>query len=121
MDQLPGWTLVSAPVSSTLAFKSDQTMALKVWTQDYIQTAWVDVDGSFEAYWEARGKNLKQNTRKQRNKLLAEGIEIRMECVTGPEDVKKAIEDYGSLESTGWKAADGTAILSDNAGAFLSN
>jgi hypothetical protein len=38
-----------------------------------------------------------------------------MECITAPEDVQKAIEDYGSLESTGWKAADGTAILPANA------
>ena len=115
MDQLPGCTLGigASQLDPRIQVRPDN--GPKVRTQDYIQTAWVDVEGSFEAYWEARGKNLKQNTRKQRNKLLAEGIEIGMECVTGPEDVKKAIEDYGSLESTGWKAADGTAILSDNA------
>lgn len=89
--------------------------SLKLRTQDYIQTAWVNIEGSFETYWEARGKNLKQNTRKQRNKLQAEGIETRIECITAPGDVEKAIEDYGLLESAGWKAADGTAILPDNA------
>lgn len=115
ISQLPGCTLGigASQLDSRIQVRPDN--GPKVRTQDYIQTAWVDVESSFEAYWEARGKNLKQNTRKQRNKLLAEGIEIRMECVTEPADVKKAIEDYGSLESTGWKATDGTAIRSDNA------
>ena len=84
-------------------------------TQDYIQTAWVDVEGGFDAYWEARGKNLKQNTRKQRNKLKAEGTETRTECIVEPAQVAKAMEHYGLLESAGWKAANGTAIHPDNA------
>lgn len=83
-------------------------------TQDYIETAWVDIDGSFDAYWEARGKNLRQNTRKQRNKLQTEGTETRLECITAASDVPKAIADYGALESAGWKTADGTAIHPNN-------
>ena len=35
---------------------------------DYIDTAWVNVAGNFDDYWSARGKNLRQNMRKQRNK-----------------------------------------------------
>ncbi|MBK9234597.1 MAG: hypothetical protein IPO19_00470 [Rhodoferax sp.] len=66
-------------------------------TQDYIQTAWVDIDGTFEAYWEARGKNLKQNTRKQRNKLRTEGTDTKIECIVTAEEVPKAIADYGAL------------------------
>lgn len=113
-NQLPGITLGLglSQLDSRLHPRPDDSPTLR--TQDYIQTSWVDIDGTFEAYWDARGKNLKQNTRKQRNKLAAEGIETRIECITRPEDVPKAIEDYGVLESTGWKAADGTAILPDN-------
>ncbi len=113
-NKLPGITLGIglSQLDSRLQPRPEDSPSLR--TQDYIQTAWVDIDGSFEAYWDARGKNLKQNTRKQRNKLLAEGIETRIECITRPEDVPKAIEDYGVLESAGWKAADGTAILPDN-------
>ncbi|MBK6295644.1 MAG: GNAT family N-acetyltransferase [Rhodoferax sp.] len=84
-------------------------------TQDYIQTAWVDIAGSFDAYWDARGKNLKQNTRKQRNKLQTEGITMRLECLTNAADMHKAMADYGTLESAGWRTADGTAIHTDNA------
>jgi hypothetical protein len=84
-------------------------------TQDYIQTAWVDIEGTFETYWEARGKNLKQNTRKQRNKLQTEGTTTRIECLTAAADVAQAMANYGLLESAGWKTADGTAIHPDNA------
>lgn len=86
----------------------------KIRSQDYIQTAWVDIDRDFETYWEERGKNLKQNMRKQRNKLGSESIETRIEMVTAAADVAKAVADYGLLESSGWKAADGTAIHPDN-------
>lgn len=87
----------------------------RVRTKDYIETAWIDIEGSFSVYWEARGKNLRQNIRKQHNKLQTEGIEIRMECITAPAEVHSAIGDYGRLESAGWKTADGTAVHPDNA------
>ncbi|MDP2881175.1 MAG: GNAT family N-acetyltransferase [Azonexus sp.] len=115
LRRLPGLTLGIGASQLDPRIQIRPEDSAKVRTQDYIQTAWIDIGGSFETYWEARGKNLKQNTRKQRNKLQAEGIETRIECITTPEGVKKAIEDYGSLESAGWKAADGTAILPDNA------
>ena len=38
-------------------------------TLDYIQTARLPIAGSFDDYWSARGKNLRQNMRKQRAKL----------------------------------------------------
>lgn len=84
-------------------------------TQDYIETAFIDVSQPFDDYWEARGKNLRQNTRKQRNKLLAESTQTRLDCVTHPDDVASAIAAYGRLESKGWKAANGTAVHADNA------
>lgn len=86
----------------------------RIRSQDYIQTAWVDIDRDFDTYWADRGKNLKQNMRKQRNKLEGEGIDTRIEIISDPADVAKAIEEYGRLESTGWKAADRTAIHPDN-------
>ena len=114
LRQLPGVTLAlgTSQVDPRLQQRPEDTARLR--TQDYIATAWVDVDSSFDDYWEARGKNLKQNTRKQRNKLQADGIETRIECITTPELVAKAIADYGQLESAGWKGADGTAITPDN-------
>jgi hypothetical protein len=114
MPLLPGITLAlgASQVDPNLQLRPEDTPKLR--TQDYIATAWVDIEGDFDAYWEARGKNLKQNTRKQRNKLQAEGIDARIECIIEAGQVAKAIEDYGQLEGAGWKGADGTAITSHN-------
>lgn len=83
-------------------------------TADYIETGWIDIAGSFDEYWAARGKNLRQNMKKQRNKLQAEGLETRMLTLTAQEDMAAVIERYGSLESIGWKSGRGTAIHHDN-------
>lgn len=115
LPKLPGLALGLGLSQLDSRFHARPADSPKVRTQDYIQTAWVDIDGDFEAYWEARGKNLKQNTRKQRNKLQAESTTTRLECITTAADVPQAIEDYGRLESAGWKTADGTAIHPDNA------
>ncbi|WP_457393163.1 GNAT family N-acetyltransferase [Roseateles sp. P5_E1] len=81
--------------------------------QHYIDTAWVDVETGFEAYWEGRGKNLRQNTRKQLKKVEATGVTPRLEMIDTPGPVALAIEQYGTLESSGWKAELGTAISVD--------
>lgn len=81
---------------------------------DYIDTGWIDILGTFDDYWAGRGKNLRQNMRKQRNKLAAEGTHIHMRVLTAPEDMEDAIARYGVLESSGWKATEGTAIHPDN-------
>lgn len=81
---------------------------------DYIDTAWVDVIGTFDDYWAARGKNLRQNMRKQRNKLAAEGTTPQWRLLRGVEDVGPALDRYGALESAGWKASEGTAIHANN-------
>jgi CelD/BcsL family acetyltransferase involved in cellulose biosynthesis len=87
----------------------------EVATLDYVRTSYIEIAGTFDAYWESRGKNLRQNTRKQRNKLLTEGLEPALECLTEPGQVADALNDYGVLETAGWKAGTGTAIHPDNA------
>ncbi len=115
LRQLPGLNLGLGITQVDSRFHARPADGGTLRTHDYIQTSWVDIEGSFDTYWESRGKNLRQNTRKQRNKLQTEGANTRIECATAPEDVAKAIEDYGKLESAGWKTADGTAIHPDNA------
>jgi CelD/BcsL family acetyltransferase involved in cellulose biosynthesis len=88
-------------------------------TLDYIETAWIDTAGGFDAYWEQRGKNLRSNLKKQRHRLEREGVSTRMELLTQPDDMADAVNDYGRLECSGWKAGDGTAVSADNVqGAF---
>lgn len=91
-------------------------------TSDYIETAWIDVTGSFEEYWAARGKNLRQNMRKQRNKLESDGIITKLRSHVSVAEMAACIERYGTLESVGWKAEKGTAIHPGNAqGRFYRN
>lgn len=81
---------------------------------DYIETAWVDLTGTLDGYWAARGKNLRQNMRKQRNRLAAEGVVPRTRKLTQAADMAAAVERYGRLESGGWKAVQGSAVSADN-------
>lgn len=81
---------------------------------DYIETGWVNVEGNFEAYWSARGKNLRQNMRKQRKKLESEGTSTSMKVWGEAEQMAPALARYGAMESAGWKAGRGTAIHLDN-------
>lgn len=82
---------------------------------DYIETARIDVTASFADYWEARGKNLRANLKKQRKRLAADGLATRLEMVTEEGWMATAVTDYGRLESAGWKAHQGTAVDDTNA------
>lgn len=83
-------------------------------TDDYVETGWVDIAGSFADYWQGRGKNLRQNLRKQRNKLAGDGIAAQVRKITEPAAMADAIARYGAIESAGWKAEQGTAIHAGN-------
>ncbi len=83
-------------------------------TADYIDTARIVVEGTFDAWWEGRGKNLRANLKKQRNRLAAAGVATRLDTWRATHQVAQAIADYGRLESTGWKGRAGTAVAADN-------
>lgn len=86
----------------------------KVSTLDYIDTGRVTLDKSFDEYWSERGKNLRQNLNRQRNRLEREGITATLKTITSPNKVNEAIKQYGKLESAGWKNNQGTAIHIEN-------
>ncbi len=86
----------------------------RISTLDYIDTAKVTTTGTFEGYWAARGKNLRHNMKRQRNRLNKEEISISLDIITTPEAVQDAIVAYGALESSGWKSSEGTAIHAEN-------
>lgn len=100
-------------VDPLIANRTDNTSDSQ--TLDYVDTGWIEIDGNFDAYWAARGKNLRQNMRKQRLKLAADGVTLTMQVLRDHADMAPAIARYGSLESAGWKAESGTAIHPDNA------
>lgn len=110
---LPSLVLSVTQVDSRYEPRGDDTARLTF--HEYIDTGWIDVQGTFETYWAARGKNLRQNLRKQRNKLAAEGTSTEMRVLCDVADMAPALVRYGALESSGWKAGEGTAIHPDNA------
>lgn len=81
---------------------------------DYIDTARISLASGFETYWNARGKNLRSNLRKQRKRLHQNGIPTRLEVCVAAQDMAAAVADYGMLETRGWKAAAGSAVAADN-------
>ena len=81
----------------------------------YIDTARITMGGDFDTWWNSRGKNLRSNLKKQRNRLAAAGVATRLEIWRAPAQMAQAVADYGRLESTGWKGRAGTAVAADNA------
>ena len=112
---LPGIVAVVSITQQDPAVVSRPESASLVRTLDYVETARLVIEGGFDAYWAARGKNLRHNVRRQLAKLAEEGATVRLDAIRDAADVAAAIADYGRLESAGWKAAEGTAVGMDNA------
>lgn len=115
LRSLPGMPLVFGLTQMDPLLMPRPADAGCVRTIDYINTAHVVLEGSFDGYWNARGKNLRNNLKKQRNRLEREGVALRLEVSRAPEEVAQAVTDYGRLESSGWKAERGTAVHAGNA------
>lgn len=81
---------------------------------DYIDTARICIETDVDTWWNGRGKNLRANLKKQRNRLADAGIITRMDILRAPQQMAQAIADYGRLESTGWKGRAGTAVAAEN-------
>ena len=113
--RLPGLVLELGLTQLDPAFVPRPADEPQITSIDYIDTAWVDVVGDFDTYWNARGKNLRSNTRKQRNKLETDGVATGFDVLAAPADVASAIAEYGQLETASWKAGTGTAVAPDNA------
>jgi hypothetical protein len=83
-------------------------------TLDYIQTPRLTISGGYEDYWKQRGKNLTHNLSRQRRRLKEQGSTLELITDRQAEAVAGAIEEYGLLESTGWKGEEGSAVAADN-------
>lgn len=114
LKTLPGMSLVVGITQQDPELMSRPDDSGAMVTLDYIQTARITINNSFDKYWAARGKNLRHNMKRQRNRLEKEGITPRLEIFTQPHEVELAINSYGWLESAGWKSGVGTAIHPDN-------
>jgi len=114
LRRLPGYPLVLGLLQCDPLLAPRPPDAGSAATLDYIDTAAITLAGSFDDYWEARGKNLRANLKKQRARLAREGIATRLEVLRAPHEMAAAVADYGRLESTGWKGQQGTAVNAAN-------
>lgn len=115
MAALPGLPLVFGLTQCDPDLLARPPGSHQLRTMDYIDTAKITIAGSFDAYWNARGKNLRANLKKQRAKLDKDAVVLRLQVSRDPQDVAAAVADYGRLESAGWKAGGGTAVNAGNA------
>lgn len=114
VDALPGLALTLAVTQQDADIVPKEQASRLITYLDYIQTARVTITTSFEEYWSQRGKNLRQNVKKQKNALAKESITPRLDVIASPTEIRTVLQDYGKLESAGWKASNGTAISEDN-------
>ena len=118
---LPGYTCMLAFYkldSDYLTVRTSKT-GKNIEYVKYINTIRIPVNTSFEEYWEARSKNLKRNITKKINKMNRDNIDWRFRILSTPEEIHNGVEEYGKLESSGWKADIGTAVnISNSKGQF---
>lgn len=82
-------------------------------TFDYINTMHIELNVDYGTYWQARGKNLRQNMRTVHNRLEKNGLEYQVRCITDPDEVSSSVEHFARMECSGWKATEGTAVRFD--------
>lgn len=111
---LPGFPLALSITQLDPHFVPRPAHTSTLRTADYIETGWIELTGSFDEYWAARSKNLRNNMRKQANKLANDGTRIEFRAIQKPDQIAEAVIRYGELESTGWKAQQGTAVNPGN-------
>jgi hypothetical protein len=82
---------------------------------DYIRTASIPLQGTFDEYWQTRESGLRRNNNRLRRRLAEKGLQLEFVTLRHPNEIADAIREYGSLESKGWKAQEGTAVTLENA------
>jgi CelD/BcsL family acetyltransferase involved in cellulose biosynthesis len=112
---LPGYPLVFGLTQMDPALMPRPAATPQLGTLDYIDTARVTLAGGFDAYWNARGKNLRANLKKQRARLEKTGMAPSLRVSRDPADMAQAVADFGRLEGSGWKEDLGTAVHADDA------
>lgn len=83
-------------------------------TLDYLQTARISLEGTFQEYWAAREDRLRRNNDRLRRRMAEKGSTPEFIVIRDPAQVKDAVFDCGRLESSGWKASVGNAMSADD-------
>jgi len=113
---LPGYVLQLSVLQQDQDFSSfpAHSNGGRLQNLNYVETARITLNGTFEDYWKARGTNLRHNLSRRRRRMTEKGYSLELTEIRAHGDVDKALREYGHLESKGWKAGEGTAVSEDN-------
>ena len=114
LAQLPGVAMLAALLHQDMRTLPDDLgpyMNLK----HHLTTGAIQVTGDFEDYWAERPAKYRRNISNRYNRLSRDGIETRLDIVRAPADMAAAVDDYGRMESAGWKGRADTAVHPENA------
>ncbi len=114
LECFPGRRMIAAITQQDPNFIARPTDSGILLTLDYLTTPAILVDGSYEEFLDSLSKQFRKNTRRWENKLAQRGITRRLEILSEPGDMAKAVDDFALLESSGWKGAAGTAVHPDS-------
>ena len=116
MRSLPGYTLQLSILQQDPDCSGLSEVDGCDWVEklDYIQTARIPLEGTFEEYWTAREGRLRKNNDRLRRRMAEKGLRLDFTVIRDPAGVGQAIGEFGRLEAKGWKAKEGTAVSMDN-------
>jgi hypothetical protein len=86
---------------------------------DYMQTARIPLEGTFQEYWASREDRLRKNNDRLRRRMAEKGLEVSFTTIRDRAGVEGGIREFGRLESKGWKLKEGTAVGIDDAQAHF--
>lgn len=112
---LPGFSLVVGITQQDPRVCPRPQNSPKTRTLDYIQTAAISVNSSFDDYWLARDKNVRRQISRRLRRLEERGIDPRLEIISDSARIAEAIRLFATLETGGWKGKEGTAVDADSA------
>jgi hypothetical protein len=116
MRRLPGYPLIFSVLQQdpdASSFSAAPPASL-VEPLEYIRTARLTLNGTWDDYWKSRSRNLVHNLSRQRRRVGEQGGRLELTCDREPGRVAEGVREYGEIESQGWKAAGGTAITTDS-------
>ena len=115
--RLPGWAVSVGVMQQDPAWTTLDGVDRSEFVERiaYMPTPRLSVPPDFNAYWKARSRNLTHKLSRQRRRISEQGGRLQLVVERAPEEVVRAVREYGDLESRGWKAREGTALSVDNA------
>jgi len=105
LKQLPSNGETSADLSARAAAAK---WRIGEWKSD--ESPYIALNGTWERYLDTLSRKHRANLRNRLNRLGKLG-EVRMEVVSGGDDLEQALHDGFHIEGSGWKRDEGTAIL----------